>query len=124
MKKFVCTKIRVIEDRFVTSVSGNVVVFTSGRSWDVITFTNASIAEELSKSFAGNLVTQTLQVEGELTTELANRLTLPVIFELTFSDGRTVVWGNKSQRCKVKASTLTIGHAAMSFERKITAFQF
>jgi len=124
MKKFVCTKIRVTEDRFITSITGTNVVFTAGRSFEVITFANASITEELSKSFAGKLVTQTLNVEGELTFDQANRLTLPLVFELTFSDGRTVVWGDKNQRSKVKASTLTIGHAVMSFERKTTAFQF
>jgi len=124
MKKFVCTKIRMIEDRFVTSVSGNIVAFTAGRSFEIINFTNASISEELSKSFAGKLVTQTLQVEGELTVEQANRILLPLIFELTFSDGRTLIWGNKHQRCKVKSSALTISHGVISFERKTTAFQF
>ena len=124
MKKFVCTKVRVIEERFVTSVSGNIAVLFAGKYWEAITFVNATITEDLSKSFAGKLVTQTLQVEGELTRDQANRLTLPLVFELTFSDGRTVVWGDKKSKCRSKSFTLIIGHGVASFERKTKAFQF
>lgn len=124
MKTFVCTRIKVIADRYVTSIAGNVVSFTSGRAWETLTFVNASIAEALSQSMAGDLVTQTLKVEGEITSDLANRMKLPSIFELTLSDGRTVIWGDKKIRCKAKASTLNAGYGTASFERKTTAFQF
>lgn len=124
MKKFVCTKVRFIEDRYVTSIIDGTVTFADGKAWTVINFMNATLTEELSKSFAGKQITQTLQVDGELGTAIANRFMLPLIFELALSDGRTILWGDKTIRCKVKSGTLQIAQGAISFERKTTAFQF
>lgn len=124
MKKFVCSKVRFIEDRYVTSIADGVATLTEGKVWTVINFNNASLTEDFSKSFAGKQITQVLHVDGELDTVIANRLMLPLIFELTLSDGRTMLWGDKQIRCKVKSGTLQIAQGAISFERKTTAFQF
>lgn len=124
MKKFVCSKVRFIEERYVTSIAAGIAVLATGKKWEIINFRNASISEELSNSFSGQLIIQILRLEGELSTEIANRLMLPLIFKLTLSDGRTMLWGDKKVRCKLKSGTLQIAQGAISFERKTTAFQF
>jgi hypothetical protein len=124
MKKFVCSKIRFTEERNVTSVTGQSVVFAVGSAWTAVNFLDAALTEDLSKSSAGTLITQTLQVIGEISTETANRFKLPLIFELTLSDGRVMVWGNKSIRVKARAANVAIGNASMSFERLTTKFEF
>lgn len=124
MKKFICSKVKFIEDRFVVSIVDGTLNLTAGKTMEVIDSVSASIQEEYSQSFAGKQITQTLQVEGEFGATIANRLVFPLIFELTLSDERKVIWGDKNTRCKVKSQNLTAGQGVMNFERKTTAFQF
>ena len=124
MKKFVCSKVRFIEAKNVVSIINGIADLEDGKSWFSVNFTSATITEDLSTSFTGKLITQTLHVNGELTPEIANRLMNTLIFELTLSDGRTMLWGDKVFRCRVKSESLTIGQGVISFERKTRAFQF
>ena len=123
MKKFVCNRVRFIEDRYVTSITGGEVNFAVGKNWTALNLSNANFSEELAKSFAGKQIIQTLQVDGEFPASIANRIMLPLIFELTLSDGRVIVWGSKEIRCKVKSETYSIGNGVVGFERKTKQFE-
>ncbi len=124
MKKFICSKVKFIEDRFVISIVDGTLSLTAGKTMEVIDLVNASIEEELSQSFSGKKVIQTLKVDGDFGTIVANRLMSPLIFELTLSDGTKVIWGDKDIRCKIKSQNLTAGQGVINFERQTTSFQF
>jgi hypothetical protein len=124
MKILIKYRIEYIRSSDVQSIENGTATLVSGKSWKTMKIHSGELTEAVKNADAGQYWLQNLKFEAPVNSDFHAECIQPLIFRLKLSDGRTVLFGDKSREGELASYNNDLSIINANYERQSTTPQF